>query len=90
MYNRAHYPLIRPDILDAMDAWGAAHQQSGSFLMSVFANDLMEAVSRANQDNIAALTDICQYVYNELPSGCHGSREAVAAWIEAGKTEGAT
>ena len=85
MYNHAHYGMIRRDILDAMDIWGRQHIPRGDFLMAVFSNDLMEAATRADQDNLAALAEICRYVFNELPAGCHGSSDKVDSWITAGE-----
>jgi hypothetical protein len=85
MYNHAHYWMVRAEILDAMDRWGQIHQPCGRFLMSVFANDLIGAVHRADPENFEALRGICWYVWNELPSHCHGSQAAVDAWIAAVK-----
>ncbi len=56
--------------------------EPGGFLTAVLANDLMEAVGRADADNLMLLSPICGFIYNELPSPCHGSREAVAAWLD--------
>ncbi|MFI5113520.1 MAG: hypothetical protein ACHP7J_00145 [Terriglobales bacterium] len=35
-------------------------------------------------DSLRAIRQIVLYVYNEMPSTCHGSREAVEAWLKMG------
>lgn len=54
----------------------------GQFLISVLSNDLFGAVSRADSENLAALPDIVKYIYNELPSGCWGSREQIRSFVQ--------
>lgn len=56
----------------------------GGFIQSVLANDLMNSVYRADQENLAALKDICTYLYNHVPFGCWGSYDTVREWIERG------
>ena len=43
----------------------------------MLANDLMEAVGRADESSLANLAAICRYVYNDIPSNAHGSYERV-------------
>lgn len=75
------YSQIRPDIREALDAWGTGERPyCGDFLRAVLSNNLMEAVGRADADNLRALPVIASYVYNELPGNCHGSPEIVEAW----------
>jgi len=66
----------------ALDRYVQEKILPGGFLMAVLTNDLFGAVSRADSDNLAALPDICRYIYNELPSGCWGSRDIVYQYIE--------
>lgn len=73
---------IRPDIKAALDAWGTKAFPVGDFLRSVLENNLMEAMGRADSYNRASLWEICGYVYNQLPSECHGSPEKFRAWQE--------
>jgi len=54
----------------------------GGFLTAVLSNDLFGAVGRADKENLAALGDIVKYVYNELPSGCWGSKDIMWRWVE--------
>jgi hypothetical protein len=75
--------FIRPNIKEALRRWGAReHPFVGDFLRAVLSNNLMEAVGRADGYNIRTLPAICSYVYNELPSNCHGSPEIVTLWSE--------
>lgn len=60
----------------------------GDFLTAVFENDLMTAVAHADGANIKVIREICLYVHNHTPKDCHGSKEKVDAWIEAGGIDG--
>lgn len=53
----------------------------GHFLTAVFENNLMEAMGRADNESRAGLFNLCQFIYNDAPSPCHGSREKVAKWL---------
>lgn len=54
---------------------------TGGFLQAVLENDLKEAMGRADIEARENLFDIVSYCYNELPSGCWGNKEKVAAWL---------
>lgn len=56
----------------------------GHFLEAVLANDLFEAVSRADDASLAGLVPLVKYLYNHAPSGCHGNRRALTDWITKG------
>ena len=60
----------------------------GSFLTSVFENDLMGAYANGDNLNTALLRDWTMLIYNDLPTGCHGSKEKVNDWIEARGLDG--
>ena len=53
----------------------------GDFLKAILTNDLYEAVSRADDDNIKILPAYIGYLYNEAPGDCWGSRGTMDAWI---------
>jgi hypothetical protein len=53
----------------------------GGFLTSTLANDFMGAVSRADDENIQCLAEWARFIYNDLPSACHGSPEKVENWL---------
>lgn len=59
--------------------------QTGDFLQAVLANDLFDAFGRADGENTYRMHEIVKFIYNEMPSGCHGSRERYKQWIESFK-----
>lgn len=59
----------------------------GGFMTAVMANDLMEAVGRADEVNIGILNEICSWVYSYAPRGCHGSYDAVGNWKPKGEKQ---
>lgn len=61
------------------------HVPVGHFLTAVLSNDLTEACARADQTNRYRLFDIVDWLYNEAPSVCWGSRRKVDAWLKAEK-----
>jgi hypothetical protein len=78
-----NYDDIAPAIRKALDRWGAGQSHpTGDFLRAVLSNELMEAVGRADETNLATLASICSYVYCELPGRCHGSPEKYTAWMQ--------
>jgi hypothetical protein len=60
----------------------------GSFFTAVVSNDLMQAFSRADDTNTAAMRDWVMWLYNDAPCWCHGSPERVREWIERGGLAG--
>jgi hypothetical protein len=76
------YDLIRPDMVDALRRYVFRGVLPGDFLTAVLENNLQEAVGHADHDNIRAIPAWVSLIYNDCPSLCWGSREAVAAWPE--------
>jgi hypothetical protein len=72
---------MREDIKDALDRYVTYHISPGGFLKAVLSNDLMGAIGRADYENRQDFLDICAYVYDNVPSICHGSPESVEAWL---------
>ncbi len=56
--------------------------EPGGFVTAVLANDLMGALARADEQNRADIYEIAIYIYNNIPSGCHGSYKKVDLWLE--------
>lgn len=54
----------------------------GHFLQAVLANDLTDALCRADNTSSGILLALVRLVYNEFPSDSHGSRKAVVEWGE--------
>lgn len=67
---------------ETLDNYVLHNFEPGGFCTAVLENNLMEAFGRADIQNRHDLFEICGYVYNELPSACHGSREKVVAWLK--------
>lgn len=60
----------------------------GNFLTELFSNRLVQAYSRADDVNAAAMKVWAGFLYNEAPRGCWGSPEAVEEWQRRGGLEG--
>jgi len=54
----------------------------GHFLEAVLANDLTEAMGRADEEAYAHLGDICSFIYNRIPRVVWGDRERVKDHLE--------
>lgn len=76
------YALIPELTIESLRLYREHRCRPGDFLTAVLCNDLFEAFGRADDENAAAMRQICKYIYNEVPSRCWGSRERVAAWLE--------
>lgn len=59
----------------------------GGFLSKVLENDLVGAMGRADNENMANLPAYANFLYNHAPDTCWGSPEKVKAWLEGGKDE---
>ena len=57
---------------------------TGGFLQKVLENDLMSAVGRADENHVLRLRNICEFIFNQLPSVCHGSAEKFDTWCMSG------
>jgi len=79
MNNRFRIP---DHLREALDAYAERGRPVGGFLTAVLEDSLSRAISCADEISLAALVDIVKYVYNELPSGCWGSRDKVDAWYK--------
>lgn len=56
----------------------------GSGMRCLLENDFMRAHGHLDNDNRAALSGWCLFLYNYVPGSCHGSTEKVQAWIDRG------
>ena len=79
--------MIPQNLIDSFDRYVNHGIPCGGFLNAVLSNDLMEAFGKADEDNRLILFDICQYIFNEVPLDCYGSREKVQDWIEKKRKE---
>ena len=75
-------PAIPAHTKASLDRYVNDRIMPGGFLTAVLSNDLFGAVAHADRANLEALTEIVKYVYNELPSGCWGSKDIMWRWVE--------
>ena len=78
--SRSYWPT--EDIRESLDAYVELRRPLGGFLQAVIENNFMEAVGRADDLNVRQLPAIAAYVYNDMPSVCHGSPALYVAWLE--------
>ena len=65
-----------------IDEYVNNYMPPGDFVRAVLSNNLMEAFMRADDINMHCMKDIMKYVYNDIPSTCHGSAEIVDLWLD--------
>jgi len=58
------------------------HQQVGSFLQAVIANDLKTSIMRADDESFKAIKAIIGLLYWEAPGNCWGSPDVYREWIK--------
>jgi hypothetical protein len=80
--------VIPERMAPALDAWIEHGKLPGEFLQAVLCNDLRDAISRADRENLVALPAYIGYLYNEAPGGCWGSPAKVDAWQAKFRTTG--
>ena len=73
---------LPPKVREAIDNFVWNGIPPGGFVEAVLSNDLMRAMGQADVYSANAIGPICQYVYNAVPSLCHGSRERMKSHIE--------
>ena len=69
---------------DSVERYVLHGVQGGSFMTELFANRLVQAFGRADDENTAAMQAWASWLYNDAPRGCWGSPRAVSEWCEAG------
>ena len=77
----------RQSIRDMLDSYVQAQVDPGGFLTAVLANDLQDAVDRADGWSLWHIRWICRHVWSRLPSVCPGSRDTVTEWLQVGQEE---
>lgn len=71
---------IPDQMADGIERWITHAIPPGGFLAAVIANDLKEAVGRADEENLRNLPAYVAYFYNYAPRGCWGSPEVLTTW----------
>lgn len=69
------------DIKQTLEKYVSHKIEPGGFLKSVLENNLFRVMGSADHINKYRLWDICNYIYNNLPSNCWGSPEIVNNWL---------
>ena len=78
--SRFHYEQISEQAIQSMNNYIKKGWNPGQFLTAIFANDLWEAVNRADDDNIYLIPTYVSWIHIKAPMGCHGSYEIVNKW----------
>ncbi|MCK4547671.1 MAG: hypothetical protein KAW17_09555 [Candidatus Eisenbacteria sp.] len=93
MSNRKVYCFnefyIREGMMDAIRRYVEHGIPPGDFLEAVFANNLTEAIGRADGENQQNIVAYAQYMYAHVPMEIRGSREKVDGWIRQKAAEAA-
>lgn len=78
------YEEIPEHMREAMLAYVQTGRLTGDFLRAVVSNDLRRAVGHTDAQNLPLIPLYVRWFYNRAPAFCHGSPEAVMAWVEQG------
>jgi hypothetical protein len=73
--------LVPPHMWGGVERYFVNRYPPGNFLHALFSNDLMEAMSRADDINASNMHRCCQFLYNYAPAGGYGSPAAVREWL---------
>ena len=82
------YDLVPPHLRNGMREYIQRGHVPGDFLQAVIANDLNDALSRADEISLVLLGVLTTWLYNDAPGGSWGSRGIMAAWSRLGGLEG--
>jgi hypothetical protein len=81
MFKDDEFTRIPIRIQVALNRYLTSHIRPGHFLTAVLENNLVDAMSRADEECLTTLRDLVIFIYNEVPSKCWGSPEKVKKWI---------
>lgn len=73
--------LIPPHMHEGIKNYVLRRIRTGNFLYAVLSNNFQESFARADYENQRAMFGWAQFIHNHVPSACHGSPEAVEAWL---------
>ncbi len=82
------YDLVPPHLRNGMREYIQRGHVPGDYLQAVIANDLNDALSRADENSMGSLGVLTTWLYNDAPGGCWGSRGIMNAWSTRGGLEG--
>ena len=78
--QQINYDTCPDHVRDSLQLYIEQGYGPGGFLYSVLSNDLMAAVSRADNTSLAVLPAMVSWLYNEVPTACYGSPQRVRSW----------
>ena len=76
---------IPPAILTGIQNYVLYGHSTGDFLYAVLSNDLFGAIGRADEDSLAAIKYIIQYLNGYIPASVHGSWDNVKRHLQKGR-----
>jgi len=79
-----NYGILPEHMRDGVKDYVEHGLMGGSFMRAAFENKLVQAYSRADETNQAALRAWVSWLYNDAPMSCWGSEEKVDRWSERG------
>ena len=82
------YDLVPPHLRNGMREYIQRGHVPGDFLQALIANDLNDALSRADEISMGSLGVLTTWLYNDAPGGSWGSRGILHAWSRLGGLEG--
>lgn len=75
--------MLPSDLENALIRWATKGIRPGAFLTAVLENNLHEAVSRMSPDyELKHLKAVCEFVSEQMPLACWGSKLIVKGWEE--------
>jgi hypothetical protein len=83
-----HYLAFPDTMISGIVDWIAYGAPQGSFLMSLFENNLRGVFTSADHRNEALIRHYVSLMYNCAPAGCWGSIERAQAWTKQGGLKG--
>jgi len=81
IYRGALYKIPN-EMSEMIDNYVNKFVRPDSFLQAVICNDLVGAISHADDDNLEILTAYMLFFYNDAPGDCWGSKAKMEAWLE--------
>ena len=81
------YSAIPERIMQNLLYYVKGKEAPGGFLYAVLCNDLFRAVGKADDEMKPLIPLLVQYIYWEVPFGCHGSPEIVSEWMSKPREE---
>ncbi len=73
--------MMPPRIIEGLREYVEGHRNPGDFLRAVLENNFAEAVLRADPESLAAIREIAECVYDQVPANCWGGRDKVRCWL---------